>query len=758
MAAERRPDGVVPFVVPAAMKDEAEALEPADVRLMGFLGARVQANEANRLAQVDLEPLLAGFRHRPGSHPWIGEHIGKWMHAATLAWANSGDEALRKKLDYAAAELIKTQEPDGYLGTYTPDRRFGLFDGADWDVWSHKYCLIGLLTYYRYTGSAEALDACRRMGDLLDSTFGPRGRSIVTAGTHRGMAATSVLEPIVLLYRCTGEKRYLALAERIVRSYDDKDGPRVVSTLTQTGMVSRTADGKAYEMLSNLVGLCELARVTGEERYLVPAIKAWDDVVKNHLYITGTASFGEVFHSPHELPNGMGAAVGETCVTVTWMQLSHQLLRLMGEARYAEELERSLYNHLAGAQRPDGKEWCYYTALEGKKEYGPGISCCVSSGPRGMAMAPGMVYSRGTGPDRVMVSLFEPSHAVMMLGGKRVTVEQETAVPVRGGAVLTFRMKNPARFGVMVRVPAWAPGIHVKEHPGARADGRGWLVIPAREWKDGEAVHIEFEIRARMVPGEFGNQGKAALAWGPLVLAYDSDRNREAPLGACAALGDADPGEGGRAMVENDRSMALSFPIISGVRREKREAVFVTFAEAGSAGGAGGGMYRVWIGAPGSAAPCSLLADGKESRSTEGNVAGSIIDGELDTFVVTWDGTRHEDEWFEVSVRAPVTFRRVVYAHGRAFHDGGWFDASDGRPRVEVRRSAGAPWEVIGELTDYPATNARDAKGLKTGQQFTLSLKEPVTAVAVRVRGAGACGDTPAQCFSSCGELGAHGD
>ena len=98
----------VPFKVPAQMPDIAELPWANDVELGGWLGQRVLNNERNRLAKVDLEPLLAGFRQRPGSHPWIGEHIGKWMHAATLAWAYTGDPALRKKLDYAAAELIKT--------------------------------------------------------------------------------------------------------------------------------------------------------------------------------------------------------------------------------------------------------------------------------------------------------------------------------------------------------------------------------------------------------------------------------------------------------------------------------------------------------------------------------------------------------------------------------------------------------------------------------------------------------------------------
>jgi uncharacterized protein len=162
-----------PYKVAAKMPDVAEPLAPGQVQLTGWLGERVTNNEKNRLVKVDLEPLLAGYKKRPGNHPWIGEHIGKWMHAATLAWANTGDAKLRAKLDGAARELIATQEADGYLGTYTPGKRFGLYEGADWDVWSHKYNLLGLLTYYQYTGSQDALNACRKMGDLLIHTFGP---------------------------------------------------------------------------------------------------------------------------------------------------------------------------------------------------------------------------------------------------------------------------------------------------------------------------------------------------------------------------------------------------------------------------------------------------------------------------------------------------------------------------------------------------------------------------------------------------------
>src|SRR5204863_3875287 len=119
------------------MPDRLQTLSPADVHLEGYLGHRVLNSEKNRLLQVDEDELLAGFRKRPGKQAWIGEHVGKWLHAATLAWANTGDPALKRKLDRVVRSLLATQEPDGYLGTYTSDKRFGLYPDADWDVWVH---------------------------------------------------------------------------------------------------------------------------------------------------------------------------------------------------------------------------------------------------------------------------------------------------------------------------------------------------------------------------------------------------------------------------------------------------------------------------------------------------------------------------------------------------------------------------------------------------------------------------------------------
>jgi DUF1680 family protein len=577
----------VPDAVAPAAAAALRPLAPSAVRIGGWLGARIDANESHRLLVVDTEPLLEGYRHRPGNHPWIGEHVGKWMHAATLAWAYSGDEALRRKLDAVAAALIATQEPDGYLGTYAPDKRFGLYDGADWDVWSHKYNLIGLLTYYRYTGSAPALAAARKIGDLLIATF-PARKSILAAGTHMGMAATSVLSPMVDLYRLTGDPRYLEFARYIVRAYEEPGGPDIVRTLLAPGgSVARVANGKAYEMLSNLVGLAELYQVTGEPRLLQAVENAWRDVTDNRLYVTGTASIGECFGNAHELPNGVDAHLGETCVTTTWIQLNAALLSQTGEAKYGDEIERSLYNHLAAAQSPGDGDWCYYTALEGVKHYDKGITCCHSSGPRALALAPMLAYLQAG--NVLCVDTLETSRAQFEVGGRPVELIQDSRFPHEGRSTLTVKTASPARFVLRLRSPGWAAPMRAGD-----GEGRdGWVTLPEREWKDGDRVDITFNLEGRVLRGDFTNYSRVAYAWGPFILALDEDLNPEyldkvAPQ-FIRAIDDSPP-----TLLADPTRLVLQVPV-RGVWDVRAHPVkLVPFADAGLAGK----PYAVWLRAP----------------------------------------------------------------------------------------------------------------------------------------------------------------
>lgn len=739
----------VPFAVP----DKQDFQIPDRVRLAGWLGTRIAANEANRLVQVDTSRLLEGYRKRPGRQTWDGEHVGKWMHAATLAWVNTGDAALRAKLDETAAALCECQLADGYLGTYLEKDRW-----TAWDVWAHKYNLIGLNTYMRYTGNLAPLPACQRMADLLCKTFGeaPGQLDIVSSkvGGHMGMASSSVLEPMVLLYRFTGEKRYLDFCHYILRAWEQPSGPQIVSRLLAHQGVNQVGNAKAYEMLSCLNGALELHRTTGDRKLLDACLNAWQDIVDHRLYPTGAASYRELFRDDFDLPSSNN--VGETCVTVTWLQFNAQLLRLTGEARFADQLERVVLNQLLGAQKPDGSAWGYYVQMEGKKPYSSTLDghCCLSSGPRGIALLP--TFAISTDPDGAVINLYDAGTANLTLrDGTAVKLKIETLYPAEGRIRVAVDPEREAGFSIKLRVPSWCNESLISPE-GAKLGADGYTTL-WRKWKSGDEIQLDLKLQPRVVTGDHLCQGKAHVCYGPLVLAAD-----EALLPGAnvtlekLALAQTAPDKLGIAQQNAPQEWrtwpgAKLFQVNAGTRTSGTPFTtrLVPFADAG----ASGSRYKVWLPIAGQPV-ANLLLEGAESRSRQGNVAGSINDDDPQSIVTTFDGKPAAEDWFAVALDQPVSARHVVFLSGKVYHDGGWFDTSDGKPRVQIQRSAGGPWETIGELTNYPATTATNGDALKHLQnRFALDLSESVSFTAVRVIGVPACGDNPKQAFSSCAEL-----
>ena len=744
----------VPEHISGVVADCQDFQIPDRVHETGWVGSRIAANESNRLVKLDPARLLEGYRHRPGRQSWDGEHVGKWLHAATLAWVYTNDPALRAKLDATAAELCKCQLADGYLGTYLDKDRW-----TEWDVWAHKYNLIGLITYMRYTGNTEPLPTCRRMADLLCKTFGdqPGQRDIITAGHHVGMAPTSVLEPMVLLYRLTGDPRYLDFCKYILRAWEQPNGPHIVSTLLTAKRVDKVGNGKAYEMLSCLNGALEYYRTTGDRQILDACLNAWQDIVAKRLYLTGAASYGELFHDDFDLPNISN--VGETCVTVTWIQFNAQLLRLTGEARFADQLEKAVLNQLLGAQRPDCAAWGYYVQMEGKKPYSDSLDghCCLSSGPRGVALIP--TFAASTDADGVVVNLYDAGTARLTLrGGTQVLLTTETRYPSDGRIQISVNPTAPKAFAVKLRIPAWCRSASVAVNGSklvAKPAADGYVAIQ-RTWTSGDKIELDLPLEPRMVIGDHHNQGKLALEYGPLVLCADEALLPDG-VKNLTGITIANPDLAALAVTPEpapDQLKTWPDARVFRIKAQDRKTgapVDVRLISFADAGGTGTG-YKVWLPLlhkPGS----NLLLNGLESRSRPGNVPGSIIDEELQSPLVTFDNQLAKADWFAVMLDAPIAIRRVVFMHGKNFHDGGWFDASAGKPKVQIQRAKGGAWETIGELTDYPATTATKNANLKFGQAFTLQLASPVQALAVRVLGVPACGDSPSQNFSSCAEL-----
>jgi len=742
----------VPDQVACAIADRQDFQWPDRVHLTGWIGSRVEANEKNRLVKMDSNRLLISYRKRPGGQEWDGEHVGKWLHAATLAWVNTGDPELRNKLDITATELVKCQLEDGYLGTYTNDKRW-----TDWDVWAHKYNLIGLVTYIRYTGNRDVLPACRKVADLLCNTFGdaPGKRDIISAGHHVGMAPGSVLEPMVLLYRLTGESRYLDFAKYMLRAFEQPNGPKIVSRLLELKRVDKVGNGKAYEMLSCINGILEVYRTTGDSKLLEACLNAWKDIVDNRLYITGAASYGEIFHDDFDLPNVNN--VGETCVTVTWLQFNAQLLRLTGEARFAEQLEHVVLNQLFGAQKPDGSAWGYYVQMEGTKPYRGSIDghCCLSSGPRGVALIP--TFATSVDADGVVVNLYDPGTAKLTLrDGKPVVLSTDTIYPSDGKVIITVDTESDHSFTFKARIPAWCRESSVKlngKPVDARIGGDGYAAIK-RSWTKGDKVEMNFKMEPRIIVGDHKNEGKVAFMYGPLVLAADDELLALSGF-QLNAVSIGNPDLPALAIAPEAAPDAIkSWPnarvyhLNAMLRGKPQEIRLISFADAGSLGK----NYKVWLPLrPPSAG--NVLMDGSESRSRQGNVDGSINDGDAHSFVVTFDGKLATEDWYAVTLENPQTITRVLYIHGKTFHDGGWFDASAGKPHIQIQTSKGGAWEDAGELKDYPAATAATAGTLRDGAAFTCQLATPVKVFGVRIIGKPASGDMPNQAFSSCGDL-----
>ena len=171
------------FAVAEQVPEVFASLPFGSHELRGVLAERMRINVEKRLLRIDADACLSGFlrSNTPGSFDaaWAGEHAGKFLDAACNALRYREDERLRRITERVAQTLIACQEPDGYLGTYPAARRW-----TGWDVWVHKYNLIGLLSYYELTAEPAALRACRGMGDLLVRTFGeaPGQRDIIGAG------------------------------------------------------------------------------------------------------------------------------------------------------------------------------------------------------------------------------------------------------------------------------------------------------------------------------------------------------------------------------------------------------------------------------------------------------------------------------------------------------------------------------------------------------------------------------------------------
>jgi DUF1680 family protein len=207
-----------------AMKDKLVPYSPSSVQISGYLGDKMNLVISKRIKSQDVEHLLEPFRHKEETRMWQSEFWGKWIQSAIAAYAYNHDPELLAIIKNAVSGLLSTQLSNGYIGNYSEAAQL-----QQWDIWGRKYTLLGLLAYYDLTGDKPALKGATMLADHLMTQVGPGKTDIVTTGNYRGMPSSSILEPVVLLYRRTGEKKYLDFAQYIVDQWETENGPGLLS-------------------------------------------------------------------------------------------------------------------------------------------------------------------------------------------------------------------------------------------------------------------------------------------------------------------------------------------------------------------------------------------------------------------------------------------------------------------------------------------------------------------------------------------------
>ena len=526
------------------MKTTQDPLFPTqgETLLDGVVGQKLRSCIQNGIMAADSTLYTEPFARKDDSEgSFCGEFWGKWFTSAALAYRYDPKEEYRRILDKAVDDLLANQEQSGRLSCSAADFTI-------WDIWGRKYVLLGLVAYYDVTGNEHALKAASRVVDNLMTVVGPDRQKLTETGLRalQALSSNSVLEPIVLIYQRTGEKKYLDFAEYIVSEWSqpsayNANGMRLLEDIENDVLPINTASPKGYEQMSCMEGICELYRATGKKRYRDLALKYGEKILEREVMITGSASSGELWFDGAYRQTEMLETPMETCVTATWMKFCYQLLRISGDPKWADELERSLYNALFGAMFPDGSWWAYFSPLLGERVPSqiqlPLVksSCCVVNGPRAAMITP--LWGLMQGENGLAVNLYSEGESTVTLQGERVSLSQKTEYPKGDTSAITVHLKQRKRFVLKLRMPAWNldGSVLVNGSPVAYAPGSYCAI--EREWQDGDTVEIRFDMRGRIV-GAPGSVNHKAVMRGPIVLALD---NRLVPeKNYCLRLLDAD--------------------------------------------------------------------------------------------------------------------------------------------------------------------------------------------------------------------------
>ncbi len=484
---------------------------------------------------------------------WRCEYWGKLMRGACWVCSYLRDEKLYSLLEGSVRELLARQDADGRITTYSRECEF-----SGWDMWGRKYVLLGLQYFYEICSDpklcAEIRSAMCRHADCIIAHVGEGLLPINKTSSHwLGINSMSILEPVVRLYNMTGERRYLDFASYIVRAGETGDAPIFALAEEDKLYPYQYPVTKAYEMMSCFEGLAEYYRVTGIEKYRRAALSFGRRVLDSDVSVIGCCGCTHELFDNTSVSQTDDVFVGimqETCVSVTLMKLCAQLLRLSGEVRYADAIERSFFNAYLGAFNTHRRVTTVpaapgYPEMQGvlpfdsysplragvrgskvgglmRMEGGFFYGCCACIASAGVGLIPRVAALRRR--DGICLSFYLPgSVSCLTPGGQTAVLEISGQYPVKGRVSVKLRLERPEEMALTLRIPQWSRctvmclnGEEIPTEP-------GWHSI-SRLWRDGDTVSLELDECVYLIqpPDESARGRYAAFRKGCILLAADA--------------------------------------------------------------------------------------------------------------------------------------------------------------------------------------------------------------------------------------------
>ena len=534
--------------------------EPAPLRAVPFtdvtihdrfwaprLEAAIRVTLPACLAQCEQTGRLANFDRAAGraeggfeGYFFNDSDVYKVIEGAAYALQHRRDAQLETEVDALIERIAAAQQPDGYLNTYftlTPQE-------ARWDdirVRHELYCAGHLLeagiAYSQATGKRKLLDVATRFVDLILREFGPEARQDPPGHQELELA-------LVKLYRLTNDTRYRDLARFFVEQRGVADGRELYGEYSQDHAPVREQDrivGHAVRALYFLCAVTDLATLDHGAGFDEALDRIWNDTFRTKMYITGglgPSAKNEGFTTAYDLPNE--TAYAETCAAIASVLWNHRMNLLHADARYANVLERALYNGALSGVSLAGDRFFYTNPLasDGGHHRQPWYkcACCPSNLARFLPSIGGYVYAQRD--DALFVNLYVASEATVRLGGADLRITQATDYPWEGAVRFTLRAARDAEFELALRMPDWsaATAIRLNDKPAEGIETRAGYARLRRGWKDGDTVALDMPMTPTRVaanPKVLASAGRVALQRGPLVYCLEAV-DHDAPLARVA--------------------------------------------------------------------------------------------------------------------------------------------------------------------------------------------------------------------------------